>query len=107
VNKAEARQVLAHEVARLRTLSYEELASRIPRQRRRDLFLEVGEDGAITKEVVGESGAVYQVETQVFWDYKPDRDIRVWVSIDDGGASAFAPMNDSFILAPDGSFVGE
>ncbi len=27
--------------------------------------------------------------------------------IDDGGLHAFAPLVDSFIMAPDGSFIGE
>ena len=60
-----------------------------------------------THEVLGESGAVYQVETQVFWDGPPDDDVRVIASIDDGGWSAFMPMSQDFIMAPDGGFVGE
>ena len=28
-------------------------------------------------------------------------------AIDDGGLRAFAPLSDDFIMAPDGSFVGE
>jgi hypothetical protein len=72
------------------------------------LFVEVmGEEQATTREVVAASGAVYQIETQVFWDGKPERDIRVMVSVDDGGISAFKPLTDDFIVAPDGSFVGE
>jgi hypothetical protein len=106
VNKAEARRFLAEEIAGLRALSYEELRSRIPRRRRRFLFVElVGEDQATTREVVADSGTRYQLETQVFWDGKPERDIRVMVSIDDGGLSAFLPISDDFIIAPDGSFV--
>jgi hypothetical protein len=31
----------------------------------------------------------------------------VFVQIDDGGWRAFTPMSDSFIIAPDGSFVGD
>jgi hypothetical protein len=31
----------------------------------------------------------------------------VLASIDDGGWSAFIPLTDDFIIAPDGSFVGE
>jgi hypothetical protein len=50
---------------------------------------------------------VYQLETQVYWAGKPGRDIRVTVSIDDGGRSAFRPMSDDFIVAVDGSFVDE
>jgi hypothetical protein len=30
----------------------------------------------------------------------------VVVAVDDGGLSAFKPMCDDFIVAPDGSFVG-
>ena len=108
MDKTEARQILAGEVARLRALSYSGLSSRIPRRRRRLLFLEVvGDDEAITREVVGDSGVVYQVESQVLWEDKPQEDIRVVVSIDDGGVSAFMPMTDDFILAPDGTFVDE
>ena len=61
----------------------------------------------MTTEVDGSSGRWYQIETSVFWDGAKDRDLRVIVSIDDGGWRAFAPMTDDFIMAPDGSFVGE
>jgi len=56
MDKAEAHRVLAAEVTRLRAVSYAELSARIPRRRRRILFIEqVGEDQARTHEVVGES----------------------------------------------------
>jgi hypothetical protein len=58
-------------------------------------------------EVTAESGTWYQGEVQVFWDDKPDGAIRVMASIDDGGWRAFVPLTDDFILAPDGTFVGE
>jgi hypothetical protein len=58
-------------------------------------------------EVTGDSGAIYQVETEVFWDDKAHETIRVFASIDDGGRPAFMPMTAAFILAPDGGFVGE
>jgi hypothetical protein len=45
--------------------------------------------------------------TQVDWDGKPGEDIRVTASIDDGGWSAYKPMHEDFIMAPDGTFVGE
>jgi hypothetical protein len=57
--------------------------------------------------VTGESGTWYQGEVQVLWDDKPDGAIRVIASIDDGGWRAFVPLTADFILAPDGSFVGE
>jgi hypothetical protein len=58
-------------------------------------------------EVAGPSGAIYQLEVQAFWDDKRSRHLRVLASIDDGGWSAFIPLTDDFIIAPDGSFVGE
>lgn len=60
-----------------------------------------------TREVTAESGTTYQLEPQVFWDTQPGRAVRVIVSVDAGGLSAFQPVTDSFILAPDSSFAGE
>lgn len=56
---------------------------------------------------MGASGTRYQVETQAHWDSGKDGPLRVFVLIDDGGWLSFAPMSESFILAPDGSFVDE
>ena len=53
------------------------------------------------------AGREYQTEVNVLWDDRPGGNIRVIGSIDDGGLRAFAPLTDSFIKAPDGSFVGE
>jgi hypothetical protein len=36
----------------------------------------------------------------VFWDDEPDAPIRVGVSIDDGGLSAFLPMSYSTLIYP-------
>ena len=60
-----------------------------------------------TNSAVGEDGNAYQLETQVFWDSKKDGDIRVMVSADDGGISAFKPLTHGFIMTPDGSVAGE
>jgi hypothetical protein len=57
--------------------------------------------------VKGASGADYQVDVQVVWDGQTHGSIRVIGSIDDGGWRAFVPLTEAFILAPDGSFVGE
>jgi hypothetical protein len=46
-------------------------------------------------------------EVQVFWDHDVGKDVWVIGSIDDGGLRGFFPLNDSFIMAPDGTFVGE
>jgi len=60
-----------------------------------------------TKEVTGGDGKNYQLEAEVFWDGKKGGDIRVIVAGDDGGWRAFKPLTSDFIMAPDGSFVGE
>jgi hypothetical protein len=60
-----------------------------------------------TIEVRGKSGAVYQVQTQAVWDGGADGDLRIMVAVDDGGWRAFLPLSEDFIVAPDGSFVGE
>ena len=70
-----------------------------------DLCKEVGQLQRF--EVTAESGTRYQGEVQVFWDDEPGGAIRVMASIDDGGWRAFVPLTEDFILAPDGTFVGE
>jgi len=44
---------------------------------------------------------------QVFVDDMSRQTLRVMGSVDDGGWRALSPLTDSFILAPDGSFVDE
>jgi len=61
----------------------------------------------ITFELTTARGRWYQVEIQAFWDDAPGGDVRVLFSIDDGGWRAWMPMGDDFIIAQDGSFVGE
>ena len=93
MNETEARKLLTAKVAELRTLTYTELLR----------FFEVE---AI--ELAGASGAGYQIEVEAFWDDGRPGNLRVMVAIDDGrGWRAFVPMTDCFIVAPDGSFVGE
>ncbi|MEE9392379.1 MAG: hypothetical protein V3W41_07725 [Planctomycetota bacterium] len=61
-----------------------------------------------TGERIGESGARYDLEIEVVWDRKPGAgDLRVLGMIDDGGIRALLPLSVDFIMAPDGSFVGE
>jgi hypothetical protein len=78
----------------LRKLSYEEC---------RDMI----QLGSKTMEIVGSDGKRYQVQTEAFWDSKKNGPIRVMVLVDDGGLAAFKPLARDFIIAPDGSFVGE
>ena len=70
---------------------------------------------AVLKELIGQidtyevetpDGLTYQIEMQVFWDDKPDGDIRVIGAINDGKWRAFFPLSDDFIMTPDGAFRG-
>jgi hypothetical protein len=90
-NEPEAREILAKELAPLREWSHAELVARLL-------------DREETFEVVGASGARYQVEIQAFWESNPGGAILVMGSIDDGSFWwAVSPSCDSFIKPPDGS----
>jgi hypothetical protein len=95
MNMKEARSILSQHLTGFRSRSYAELASWVS-ERRND-----------TLEVVAPSGTRYCIELQVFWDDKPNGDVRVVGSIDDDGIRAFLPVTDGFILSPEGRFVGE
>jgi len=60
-------------------------------------------------EVIGPSGVEYQIEIEILWDSLRDKtNICVLGTIDDGRLpGAILPVNDSFLMASDGSFVGE
>jgi hypothetical protein len=93
MNKNEASKILTESLVKYRELSYHQLRQQI--------------DRVETEEVVGPSGTWYYLEFQILWDGKPDGDIRVMGSIDDGGLRAFGLFTDSFIKGPSGEFVGE
>jgi hypothetical protein len=95
MNKTEALALLAQELASYRKRAYD------------DLVKLVGSNFAF--EVRGPSGAEYQVEIDVMWD-SPRHKINVLVigAIDDGRLpGAISPLCKSFILTPDGRFLGE
>jgi hypothetical protein len=95
VDEVEARRVLDKRVAELRQHSYLDLKA--------SWF---GQPDC--EQIKGPSGAEYQVEIGALWDDRPKQTLRIVVSVDDGrGWRAFSPLADSFIVAPDGSFVGE
>jgi len=94
MDRAEALSIAQAEVTELRQATYSQLVERL-----------VGKQENVER--VGKSGASYQVELQAFWDNKPNGNLRVMVSIDDGGWAAFSPLTEDFIRAPDGSFIGE
>jgi len=94
MNKHEAQTLLAAKLAEYRDRSYAELTKKVGGQE--DYY-----------EMTGPSGAEYQTEILFFWDDKAGGNLRVAGSIDDGGWRAYLPLTDSFIVASDGSFVGE
>ena len=93
MDESEARSVLRQRMARYRTRSYAELAAEISRM---DVC-----------ETPGASGTTYQIEIQVMWDDKEQRNLRVLGAIDDGGPRAFLPLCEDFIMAPDGTILGK
>jgi hypothetical protein len=89
----EARTLLSNKLAEYRAHSYSSLAARI--------------NTLDCAEVLGSSGAEYQIEVQFLWDDQPGGSVHVMGGIDDGGLHAFVPICDSFIIAPDGTTVGD
>ena len=95
MDEEEARGVLDRRVAELRRCSYIDLKAAWFRQ-------------PDCEQVQGPNGVEYQVEIEALWDDRRAQTLRIVVSVDDGsGWRAFVPLTDSFIVAPDGSFVGE
>ncbi len=93
MNKTEARAILAQHLREYREKAYADL-----------LYLLHEQDNL---EVAGPSGTWYQLEFLAVWDDRQEANLRVIGSIDDGGVRAFFPLTDGFIMAPDGSLVGE
>ena len=93
MNKSEANSLLSQELSRYRELPYAKLFSLI--------------NHSETLERTAPSGVIYQIEMQVVIDNAARQTLRVMGAIDDGGWRALSPLCDDFILAPDGSFVGE
>lgn len=93
MDENEARALLRRHMARYRERG------------RGDLEAAVGRSDI--SEVGGASGAIYQIEIQVLWDDRKRRNLRVLGAIDDGGLRAFRPLTEDFIMAPDGSILGD
>lgn len=88
MDEAEATSILEAELARYRTKRYAELSALIEAPR--------------TVDIVGPSGVTYQFEAEAWWDDASRRNIRVVLTIDDGGWRAFVPLFRDFLIAPDG-----
>lgn len=94
MDKREARQIIIRELEPFRKKTFSDLIKMVDTE---------PSTGAVTNE----NGVHYQIEIQAFWDDKPNGNIRVLGSIDDGGIRAFFPLTESFIKTPSEEFVGE
>ncbi len=94
MNKQEAKEIAARQLEAYRTRSYIELTKMIKAE-------------PINYQVRGSSDVLYTIEIQAFWDDKPNGNIRVMCSIDDGGWRSYSPLSDDFIKSPADEFVGE
>jgi hypothetical protein len=94
MNIVEAKSLLENELSRYRKRSYAELVSLLGQPE--------------TFQRVSPSGTIYQIEMEVFFDDNSKRHtLRVSGAIDDEGWRAVSPLCDDFLIAPDGTFVGE
>jgi hypothetical protein len=91
MNEAEAKLILSKELRAFAARSYDELVRLI--------------SWPEAKNILSESGVCYQIEFNVFWDSKPEEDLRIMGSIDDGGWRAFLPLTESLIMKPDGTLI--
>jgi hypothetical protein len=92
MNQAEVHDVLATELEKYRTWKFEDLLRLI--------------NDRLDYPITAPSGVIYNMDVQADWDTEPNENLRVMAAIDDGGPSAITPMCASFIVAPDGRFVG-
>jgi len=88
MDKQEVASILSEHLAGYRSRSYAQLTALVHAGR------------VEAREVVAPSGARYQIEVQFFWDDGPSGDVR------DGGIRASVPLTNTFILSPEGRFVG-
>lgn len=93
MNKREAKAILADAMGKYRARNYADL-----------LYLLATQD---VTEVMTGKGIRYQLEIQAVWDDQANGNLRIIGAIDDGGLSAFLPLTEDFIIAPDGRFIGE
>jgi hypothetical protein len=98
VDELEANDVAEARLSKLRSLSYADLLRRY--------LLDEGNE-PVWEEVEGLSGTRYNLKLFALWDGDPPN-LRVWVNADDGSREGFRrPVSTTFIVAPDGTFVGE
>jgi hypothetical protein len=84
VRRIEAKWLLLRDLIGWRRRPYDELRTLIDREHH--------------AEVRGRSGTEYQIEIEAVWDTKPDSDIRVLGSIDDGRWRACRPLTYGVLI---------
>jgi hypothetical protein len=88
-----ARKLLRDELESLKTRPYSFFAQSVNR--------------TTHKKIVGQDGAHYQIEIEVFWDSRRGGDIRVLGSVDDGQLPVVVPVTEDFIITPTGTVPGK
>ena len=95
MDETEAREIARGRANGLRSESHADLVANYLNQ-------------SIHEEVVGTTGVRYDVEVQAFWDdVRRPGNLRVFVNVDSGGKAVRTLTTEDFIMAPDGTFVGE
>ena len=93
MDKNEAWSIVEKELKFYRAMSYEEIARKI--------------GNAESYERVSDKGEPYQIEVDFFYDGFEEKDIRVVGMVSYSLWTDFSPVSKDFIIAPDGTFVGE
>ena len=92
MDKTEARSLLESELEKYKNSSYQELATLI------------GDVDAY--QVAGPSEEEYNIEILVFWDDRPQGDLKIIGSIDDGRLpGAMLPLTIALEMGPDGKIL--
>ena len=108
MNQNEMHKILLSHLTKYRTWSYSQLAERVERDRQAHDCLKYVEG-------IAPDETQYHMEFQAVWDDKPHGDVRVLgaLSVEPqkpllGFLPVYTPdVTDSFIMSPDGRFVGE
>ena len=108
MSPGQLRELLSTHLSRFRTQSYADLAERVESDRH-------NHDCLAHFEATAADGTEYQIEINALWDDRPGGDVRVIGSISAEPQRRLlgvlpiyvADATDSFIMNPNGEFVGE
>lgn len=93
MDKKEAGLVAEKDLEFYRSLSYDEILSKVGIQE--------------SFEKVSDRGEPYRMEIDFMFDDHDEKTIRVWAIVSYSFWTDFVPVSTSFIIAPNGDFVGE